>query len=178
MLGVIAGRKFEHRFAGAFREPDHGPLDKGRSPVDLLEHPRRFDAREIGRGGEIEVDGHARVTLQERRGDIGGDVAFDCAGNDGGLVLARGDQRDFPRLENRGHTHRDRFARSTTSTIRSATREARSSWAGNTTVRSRSRSRELSMVGKGPRRARASESVRRTVITGAYTLTSMVVPRL
>ena len=51
------------------------------------------------------------MPLQERRGHLDVDVAFDGALHDARLVFARGDDRDFARVENRRHAHRDGFAR-------------------------------------------------------------------
>ena len=51
------------------------------------------------------------MALEERRGDLEVDLAFDGALDDARLVLAGGDDRDLARLENRRDAHRDRFLR-------------------------------------------------------------------
>ena len=111
MLGVIARRQLEHGFADPLREPHDRALDHRGRPVHALENPRRIDARQLGGGGEVEIDGHALVALQERRGDVGRDFAFDRARHDPRLMLAGREQGDLFGVENRGDTHRDRLAR-------------------------------------------------------------------
>ena len=51
------------------------------------------------------------MALQERRGDVGGDLALDRTRDDPRLVFAGRQEGDLPGVENRGDAHRDRLAR-------------------------------------------------------------------
>ena len=51
------------------------------------------------------------MLLQVSRRHVGVRLAFYCSLDDRGLVLARRDERDFPRFHNRRYTHCNRFGR-------------------------------------------------------------------
>ena len=59
----------------------------------------------------VDEEGGVRVPLKERRRHLEVDLSLDGAAHDRRLVLARREDRDLARLENRGDTHRDRFLR-------------------------------------------------------------------
>ncbi len=111
ILGIVLRRELQDRFARLLGEPHDGALGHRRRPLDVLEHPGRRDARQLAGRREIEIDGAVGVPLQERGGDVGLDLTLDGALHDRRLVLARRDQRDLARLEDRRDPHRDRLAR-------------------------------------------------------------------
>ena len=111
VLRVVARRELEDRLPGLLGEPDHRALREGRRPLDVPQDPGGLDARQLRRGGAVEVGRGVGVTLQEGRGHVLGHFALDRAGHDLRLVLSGRDQRDLAGLENRGDPHRDRLPR-------------------------------------------------------------------
>ncbi len=60
---------------------------------------------------KVHVERRVAVPLQERRGHLDVDLAFDRAADDARLVLASGQDRDLARIHDGGDAHGDRLAR-------------------------------------------------------------------
>ncbi len=109
MLGVVAHRELEDGAAGPGREPGHGAHREGLGPGHLVHQPRGGHPGERGGRGGVQVERGRRVPLEEGGRDGGVHLALHGAAHDLRLVLARGEDRDLPGLEDRGDPHRERL---------------------------------------------------------------------
>src|SRR5690606_22710949 len=71
----------------------------------------RLDAGQFAGRRGVDVERGVRVLLEVRGGHVRRDLALHGAAHDRRLVLARGDDRDLPRLHDGGHAHGDRLPR-------------------------------------------------------------------
>ena len=92
-------------------QPDDGPANALRRPVDRADHPRPANGRELLGGGRVEQEGRVGMLLQEAGGDGVGHLAFDGLLHDRRLVLAERHDDDLAGFEDRADAHRQRLVR-------------------------------------------------------------------
>ena len=93
-------------------QPDDGPADQLRRPVDRPELPRPLDGGQLGRRRPASRrNGRVGVLLQEAGGDRVGRRPLDGLVHDRRLVLAEGQQDDLAGVEDGADAHRQGLVR-------------------------------------------------------------------